>query len=89
VPHHNSVFHAMLRHLPWDELDAAVARHDAAGCARRFSFKSQVVAMLYAQVSGAASLRHVVGGLRSGSPAGWGSSPGRCGCCARGARRSE
>jgi len=32
---------------------------------RGFSFKSQVVAMLYAQVSGAASLRHVVGGLHS------------------------
>jgi len=65
VPHHNSVFHAMLKHLPWDELDAAVARHDAADCVRGFSFKSQVVAMLYAQVSGAASLRHVLGGLHS------------------------
>jgi len=65
VPHHNSVFHAMLKHLPWDELDAAVVRHDAAGCARGFSFKSQVVALVYAQVSGADSLRHVVDGLRS------------------------
>lgn len=65
MPHHNSVFHTMLKHLPWDELDAAVARHGAAGCARRFSFKSQVVAMLYAQFSGAASLRHVVGRLHS------------------------
>jgi hypothetical protein len=55
----------MLKHLLWDEFDAAVARHDAAGCVRRFSFKSQAVAMLYAQVSGAASLRHVVSGLHS------------------------
>lgn len=65
MPHHNSVFHAMLKHLPWDELDAAVARHDAAECARGFSFKSQVVALVYAQVSGATSLRHVVDGLHS------------------------
>jgi Domain of unknown function (DUF4372) len=65
VPHHNSVFHAMLKHLPWDELDAAVVRHDAAECARGFSFKSQVVALVYAQVSGATSLRHVVDGLHS------------------------
>jgi len=60
VPHHTSVFHAMLKHLPWDELDAAVARHDAVGCVRRFSFKSQVVAVVYAQVSGAVSLRQAV-----------------------------
>lgn len=65
MPHHNSVFHAVLKRLPWDELDAAVARHGAAGCARGFSFKSQLTAMLYAQLSGAASLRDVVGGLHS------------------------
>ncbi len=65
MPHHNSVFHAMLKHLPWDELDAAVVRHDAAACARGFSVKSQVVVLVYAQVSGAASLRHVVDGLHS------------------------
>lgn len=65
MPHHNSVFHGMLKHLPWAELDAAVARHGAAGCARGFSFKSQLVAMLYAQLSGAASLRHVEAGLQS------------------------
>ena len=65
MPHHDSVFHAMLKHLPWEELDAAVARHGAAGCARGFSFKSQLVSMLYAQLSGAASLRDVEGGLGS------------------------
>lgn len=65
MPHHSSVFHAMLKRLPWDELDAAVARHGAAGCARGFSFKSQLTAMLYAQLSGAASLRDVEGGLHS------------------------
>jgi Transposase DDE domain/Domain of unknown function (DUF4372) len=65
VPHHNSVFCAVLKHLPWDKLDEAVARHGAQGCARSFSFKDQLVAMLYAQLSGASSLRHVVAGLQS------------------------
>lgn len=65
MPHHDSVFHAMLKHLPWHELDAAVARHGVAGRVRRFSFRSQMAAMLYAQLSGAASLRHVVDGLHS------------------------
>ena len=65
MPHHNSVFYAVLKHLPWDKLDAAVERHGAAGCTRSFSFKDQLVAMLYAQLSGASSLRHVAAGLQS------------------------
>lgn len=65
MPHHHSVFHAVLKQVPWDVLEHAVARHEAAACARSFSFKSQLVAMLYAQLSGASSLRHVVSGLHS------------------------
>jgi hypothetical protein len=65
VPHHHSVFYAVLKHLPWDRLDEAVARHGAGGSARSFSYKSQLVAMLYAQLSGASSLRHVTAGLQS------------------------
>jgi hypothetical protein len=65
VPHHNSVFCAALKHLPWDKLDEAVERHGAAGCARSFGFKDQMVAMLYAQLSGASSLRHVAAGPQS------------------------
>lgn len=65
MPHDNSVFHAVLKHVPWDALSEAVGRHGAADCARGFSFKSQLVAMLYAQLSGAVSLRHVAAGLQS------------------------
>lgn len=65
MPHENTVFHAILKLVPWAVLDEAVARHAAAACARRFSFKDQIVAMLFAQLSGAASLREVVGGLQS------------------------
>lgn len=65
MPHDNSVFHAVLKHVPWDRLDAAVDRHGARHLARRFSFKSQLVALLYGQLAGAASLRHLTGGLQS------------------------
>lgn len=65
MPHHDSVFHSVLKQVPWDELDQAVLRHGAADCARGFGFKGQLVAMLYAQLSGAASLREVEAGLQS------------------------
>lgn len=65
MPHQNSVFHAMLKLLPWGEFDQAVERHGATTDVRGFSFKSQLAAMLYAQLSGAASLREIETGLRS------------------------
>ena len=65
MPHHNTVFHTMLKRMPWDVLEEAVVRHGAAECARRFSFKGQATAMLFAQFSGASSLRHVENGLQS------------------------
>jgi hypothetical protein len=65
VPHQNSVLYALLKHLPWDKLDEAVKRHGATECARTYGFKDQLVAMLYAQLSGASSLRHVAAGLES------------------------
>ena len=65
MPHDNTVFHALLKQIPWHALDRAVQTHDAAACARSFSFKSQVVAMLYGQVSGASSLRAIEADLRS------------------------
>ena len=65
MPHHNSVFHAVLKLLPWQVLDEAVERHAGAERARSFSYKNQLVAMLYAQLSRSQSLRHVVAGLQS------------------------
>jgi hypothetical protein len=55
----------MLKLVPWDEFEAAVVRHGAAGTTRGFSFASQLVSMLYAQLSGAGSLREVEAGLHS------------------------
>ena len=65
MPHQNSVFHQVVDWAPWDALEAAVERHDAARCARSFSFESQVAALLYGQLAGATSLREIEQGLRS------------------------
>ena len=62
---HNSVFHSILKLLPWDEFDRAIQRHAAADCARGFSHRSHLVAMLYAQLAGSVSLRDVEASLSS------------------------
>src|SRR3954447_20454247 len=50
--HQNSVFHAVLKHVPWDEFDRLVAEHCADARVRRLTTKSQFVAMLYGQLAG-------------------------------------
>jgi len=63
--HHNSVFHGLLKHLPWGEFDRLVVAHRADSRVRRLTTKSQLVALLYGQLAGAASLRDIVTGLHS------------------------
>jgi IS4 transposase len=63
--HQNSVFHAVLKHIPWDRFERLVDAHGADARVRRLSTKSQFVALLYGQLSGAASLREIVTGLES------------------------
>jgi hypothetical protein len=63
--HHNSVFHQLLKHLPWDEFERLGATHQSTVRARRLTSKSQLVAMLYGQLAGATSLREIVGGMES------------------------
>jgi hypothetical protein len=65
--HQNSVFHGLLKHVPWDRLDRLVEEHGADARVRRLSTKSQFVALLYGQLSGAVSLREIVTGLESHS----------------------
>jgi len=65
MPHHNSVFHSVLKHLPWSEFDRLVAVHGADRGVRHLSTKSQLVALVYAQLAGASSLREIVTGLQS------------------------
>jgi len=63
--HQNSVFHDLLKHVPWAIFDGLVVGHEADKHVRRLSTKDQLVALLYGQLSGAASLREIVGGLES------------------------
>src|SRR5512134_469579 len=68
VRHQNSVFHDLLKHLPWAEFDRPVETHGADARVRRLTTKSQLVALLYAQFSGASSLREIEAGLNSHAP---------------------
>lgn len=63
--HQNSVFHDVLKHVPWGVFDGLVGEHKADKHVRRLSTKSQFIALLYGQLSGAASLREIVGGMAS------------------------
>lgn len=63
--HQNSVFHDLLKRVPWVEFERLVAEHGADHRVRRLPTKSQLIALLYGQLSGAASLREIVGGLES------------------------
>jgi len=64
VRHQNSVFHDLLKRVPWAEFDRLVAAHKADHRVRRLLTKSQFIA-LYGQLSGAGRLREIVGGLES------------------------
>ena len=57
--HENSVMHQVLKFIPWDRFAASVDEHDADRCVRRLSTKSQLIALLHAQLSGASSLREI------------------------------
>jgi len=63
--HQNSVFHGLLKHVPWHRFDDLVEDYGADARVRRLSTKSQLVALLYGQFSGATSLREIVTGLSS------------------------
>jgi hypothetical protein len=63
--HHNSVFHSVLKHVPWHEFDRLVGAHAADARVRRLTTKDQFVALLYGQLAGASSLREIVTGLES------------------------
>jgi len=63
--HYNSVFHDLLKRVPWNQFEALVEAHGADKGVRRLSTKDQFIALLYGQLSGALSLREIVGGLES------------------------
>src|SRR5688572_21984156 len=63
--HQNSVLHQILKLIPWSQFEQLVDKHDADKHVRRLTTKSQLVAMLYAQLTQAASLREIEAGLKS------------------------
>jgi IS4 transposase len=63
--HENSVFHGVLKHVPWADFDRLVAEHGADFRMRKLSTKDQFVALVYGQLAGASSLREIVTGLES------------------------
>ncbi|ACI53849.1 transposase IS4 family protein [Rhizobium leguminosarum bv. trifolii WSM2304] len=63
--HDNSVFHDVLKRIPWTAFERLVEEHQADKHVRRLSTKSQLIALLYGQLAGATSLREIVGSLQS------------------------
>lgn len=65
--HQNSVFHQILKHVPWTTFDRLVDEHGSDFRVRALTTKSQFLALLYGQLAGAVSLREIVSGLESHS----------------------
>jgi Transposase DDE domain/Domain of unknown function (DUF4372) len=63
--HENSVFHQITKQVPWSVFDRLVDTHKADFRVRRLSAKSQFLALLFGQLSGASSLREIETGLNS------------------------
>ena len=63
--HQNSVFHGVLKHVPWHRFDRLVDDYAADKHVRRLTTKSQFIALAYAQLSGAQSLREIEAALTS------------------------
>jgi len=63
--HHNSVLHGLTKQIPWAAFDRLVDEHGADRRVRRLSTRSQLIALLYGQLAGTASLREIESGLAS------------------------
>jgi IS4 transposase len=65
--HHNSVLHGVLKQVPWAAFDKLVEDHGADAGVRRLSTRSQLVALLFAQLAGVVSLREIETAMTSHS----------------------
>ena len=57
--HHNTLLHGLLQFIPWGRFDALVDEHGSDRRVRKLSSRSQLIALIHAQLSGASSLREV------------------------------
>jgi len=65
MPHLNTVFSQLTQHINWDVFNDLVDKHGTDYRTRRCSSRSQFLAILYGQLSGASSLREIELGLKS------------------------
>jgi IS4 transposase len=65
VAHHNTVFHQVLRNIPWGLFDQLVEQHRADKSVRRLNCKTQLTALLFHQFADNTSLRRLVAGFNS------------------------
>jgi hypothetical protein len=63
--HQNTVFHGLLKHVPWQLFAKLVDEHRADRRIRKLDTKTQLIALLYGQLSGSTSLREIEAGLAS------------------------
>jgi Transposase DDE domain/Domain of unknown function (DUF4372) len=65
VQHQNSVFHQVLKFVPWGIFDRLVEKSGSDLALRKYNAKAHLIAMLYGQLSGARGLREIEMGLKS------------------------
>jgi hypothetical protein len=65
VRHQNSVFHSILKFVPWAAFDQLVEKHGSDELVRKFTTRDQLIALLFGQFAGAASLREIEAALAS------------------------
>ena len=63
--HQNSVFHSLLKQVPWNRLEQVVENYGADELSRKLTTKRHLIALLYGQFSGASGLREIVTGMES------------------------
>ena len=63
--HQNTVFHSLLKYVPWSRFEQLVEKYGADRSCRTLTSKRHLVALLYGQFSGAVSLREIVTGTMS------------------------
>jgi Domain of unknown function (DUF4372) len=51
--HQNTVFHSVLKHLPWHKLEQSVEKHGADKLSRTLTTKRHLLGLLYGQLSAA------------------------------------
>jgi hypothetical protein len=65
VRHQNIVFHGLLKHVPWAVVDRLEQQHEADRDDRALAPQPHLIAMLFAQLFGARSLRDIEANLQS------------------------